>query len=146
MISEQLGFVEAMEHLYGGEVLWCVPKGYRDWWIALDNGTLYECDRAVGGYGWTRCKKGVSTMLGAEFWLKPGAPEFERAAYESESFLAAERNANPIFEAFQAGLRRGERDMLGGIDVLAEFQELRKEMRDEFRNIYIELSKLEGIK
>ena len=94
-----LGFTEAMHALDTGAVLWCVPKGYRGWWVALNTGSLYEHGprwNATSGYEWTRCKKGVSTMLGADFYERDGAPQFARAHYESESFLAYERALNAV--------------------------------------------------
>lgn len=93
-MSIALTLSQAIVGLTEGHVIWCQPVDYRGWWVALGrNGVLYEHGP---GNTWFRSKKGVSTILGAAWHLRPPedptaeAPTFNHAHYESEAFLAHE--------------------------------------------------------
>ncbi len=87
----KLTLTQAMAAMEEGQTVWCRPRGYRGWFVALSRGNLYEEQSGA----WYRCKKGVSTILGADWFVSDpevggSPPAFKRAHYESESFMAYE--------------------------------------------------------
>lgn len=89
-MSIPMSLTAAMEALESGAVIYNRPQGYIGSYMALRGGTVYS-----HRHGWERCKKGVSTIIGGDWFTSDPngrpVPEFEPLWYESESFLAHEQ-------------------------------------------------------